>query len=412
MKISIIIPTRERGFYLASSIRTVLEIDDPAIELIVADNASTDDTAQVVAGFTDARLVYLPSDRRVSMRENFNRALAASTGDYAIFIGDDDAVISGQFRFLRQLLETKRPDGVSWFKATYGWPIAGFGRKTGGLRFYRRHSYGPPQSYDPGRDLDALMACRLAAMVPTPNIYHGCVSRAYLDRIAPAPGLYFDSTIPDVNLQYRAILKGGDFLHCDHPFTINGYGPASTGGAHAAPKPGSASARVGADFVTENRADPYDDLIDHALAVQLVFFSTLETLRQRGGFRDPRPDYTAWYRYALAATRMKPEEAPRINAILDRYAAQSGTRTELDRARRLPIPPKRRLGERLDRARNQLASFRRSAEEAGENTVLTASHLCDAVLGADYGAVLAGRIGPAAAWRAARRRARAFRREL
>jgi hypothetical protein len=36
MKISIIIPSRERGFYLRSSILTVLDIADQDIELIVA----------------------------------------------------------------------------------------------------------------------------------------------------------------------------------------------------------------------------------------------------------------------------------------------------------------------------------------------------------------------------------------
>ncbi|MCA0872112.1 glycosyltransferase [Seohaeicola saemankumensis] len=412
MKISIIIPTRERAFYLDASIRTVLEIDDADIELIVADNASTDNTREVVQAFDDPRLIYLPSDARVSMRENFNRSLVASSGDYVIFIGDDDAVLTGQFPILRRLLEQEKPDGVSWFKSTYGWPIEGYGKKTGGIRFYRDECFGAPVEYDPRSYLDALMRCDLGQLYPTPNIYHGCVSRAYLDRIAPKPGLYFDSTIPDVNLQYRSIYLGGRFLHTFHPFTINGYGPASTGGAHQSPKPGTASDKIGKAFVAENRADPYDDIIDHALTIQLVFLATLETLRARGGFDDPAPDYTAWYRLALNAARAKPEEAARVGGILDSYAEQTGTRAQLDQARAQPPLPKRKFAERLARVRGQLRSFRRSAEENGQNTVLTATHVVDAVLGADYGAVLDGSLSPARAWKQARNRARAFKTEL
>ena len=93
MKISIIIPTRERAMYLGASIRTALNIEDDNIEVIVADNASTDNTREVVEAETDPRLVYLPSERRMSMRENFNRSLNASSGDYVIFIGDDDSIV-------------------------------------------------------------------------------------------------------------------------------------------------------------------------------------------------------------------------------------------------------------------------------------------------------------------------------
>jgi len=412
MKISIIIPTRERAVYLGASIRTALEIDDPDIEVIVADNASTDETRDVVEAETDPRLIYLPSDHRVSMRENFNRALCASSGDYVLFIGDDDAVLSGQFRFLRHILETRKPDGVTWFRATYGWPIKDFGSKTGGVRFYRENTYGAPVSYDPHDDLGALLNCRLSHLDPTPAIYHGCASRAFLERIAPAPGLYFDSMIPDVNFQYRSIFTGGNFLHTAHPFTINGYGPVSTGGAHAAVKPGSPSAKIGSAFEAENKADPYEDIIDHALSVQLVFFSTLETLRQRAGFDDPAPAYTDWYQYALDAKRLKPEHTERIDAILTDYAARTGTAAQLDAARARAQKTRRTLSQRLRRARGQIISFRLSAAQDGVNTVHSATRVYDAVLGADYGAVLDKTLSPASAWRAARRRSKGFTRQL
>lgn len=412
LKISIVIPTRERAMYLGASIRTVLNIDDADIEVIVADNASTDHTRDVVLAINDSRLIYLPSEERVSMRENFNRALCASTGNYVLFIGDDDAVMTGQFAYLRRILETREPDGVSWFKATYGWPIDGFGNKTGGIRFYREDAFGAPMAYDPHRDIDALMRCRLGQLNPTPAIYHGCVSRRFLDRIAPRPGLYFDSTIPDVNFQFRCIYLGGRFLHARHPFSINGYGPVSTGGAHASTTPDSPGDKIGKAFAAENKADPFADIIDHALTIQLVYLSTLETLRARSGFREPLPDYAEWYHFALNASRTKPEQAARVESILDAYAARSGTQEQLAAARTLSPRAKRTMSERLKRARSQISSFRLLTEIDGVNTVQSATQICDAVLGQDYGAVLDDTLSPARAWRAARRRSKGFTRQL
>lgn len=412
MKISIIIPTRERAFYLGASIQTVLDIQDDDIELIVADNASTDATAEVVSGFDDPRLTYLPSDQRVSMRENFNRSILASSGDYVIVFGDDDAILPGQFPHLRRLMEQHHPDAISWFKATYGWPVEGFGNKTGGIRFYRQDCFGSPVFYDPREDLGKLMQCDLQHLHPAPNIYHGCVSRDFLDRHKPSDGVFFDSTIPDVNFQYRCNYVGGSFIDIRHPFTINGYGPVSTGGAHTAPAQGSAGDKIGKSFVAENKADPYDDIIDHALTIPLVFFSTLETLRQRSGLAEPQPDYVEWYRYALSAKRQKPADADRIDGILAAYADQTRTQEALAAARQNPLHSQKTFADRWTRWVSQARSFRLSAALDGENTVHSAARVMDRVLGEGFRDILDGTDTKNGAWAKAKRRSKNFQREL
>lgn len=413
MKVSIIIPTRERPQYLPYALQTALEIDDPDVEIIVNDNASADETANVVAKFDDPRLKYFNTGARVSMRENFNQALLNSSGDYVIYFGDDDGILPGQFACLKHLLETQRPDGVTWNRATYGWPNENFGRKTGGIRFYRDTSYGAPAAYDPNDNLDALLACRISQMRPMPNIYHGCASRAYLDRIAPEEGLYFDSAIPDVNFEYRATVHGGRFLFANHVFTISGYSPASTGGAHHGKSGDERSARAAQKFIAEIKADPFEDVIEHALSAPLAFMSTFETLRTRMGAPDTLlPDYVEWYRYVLSAGRKDPDMAQKLNDILGAYAQRTQTDAALHAAQVAHPKPKRTLRERLARFRSQSASFRRSAEVGGENTVLSAARMCDTVFGTDYDAVLKGSKSAGAAWRGARNRSKSFKKEL
>ncbi|QBF29801.1 glycosyltransferase family 2 protein [Thalassococcus sp. S3] len=411
MKISIVIPTRERIAYLPASIQTALDIDDPDIEVVVNDNASQDGTEDVVRAIEDPRLRYFNTGQRVAMRENFNQAVTNATGDYVVVFGDDDGILPGQFRHLRDVLERHRPDGLSWTRATYGWPIPGFGQKTGGIRFYRDGTFGAPQPYDPSRNERALLSCDLAKMVPSANIYHGCVAKAYLERVAPSSGVFFDGAIPDVNFEYRAALVGGAFLHCDHPFSINGHSPASNGGAQKGFKADDPRSKPAQQFDAENRADTYQDVMDNARFVPLVLFSTLETLRRRMGDAR-RPDFKAWYHMVVSGARNKPEVSENVEAILKAYAEETGTTAELAQAYDLPAKRKKTLGERVARIRSQINSLRVSAEKDGENTILTAARVYDEILANDLGAVLDNTLSRDKAWRAAKQRSRNFKREL
>jgi len=414
MKVSIIIPTRERAQYLNYSIQTALKIEDDKTEIVVCDNASQDNTMDVVKKFSDPRLKYVNTGARISMRENFNFALNASAGDYVVFFGDDDGILPGQFKFLRQLLETHQPDGISWDRITYGWPVEGYGKKTGGVRLYQRSTYGAEYAYDPReRNLDALMGCRLSALQPsTPNIYHGCVSRAYLNKAAPSPEVFFDSAIPDVNFEYRATMTGGKFLHADHPFSINGHSPASTGGAHHGARTDSEGGDAGRAFTAETRADSLQDIFEHALTVPLAFFSTLETVQKRMMYSDHKPDYKQWYHYGLSGAQGNPEAMAGIEEILSEYAMRTGTTEQLEAAKAAAPKPKRTFKERVTRLGDQIHSFRVSTALEGKNTILTAAKICDEILGDDLGDVISCQKSSKGAWAAARRRSKAFERQL
>lgn len=124
VKTGIVIPIQERCQYLQHSVRTALQIDDGDSEIAVSDNACTDDTKEMIAEFDDPRLIYVNTGVRLSMRENFNHAFLATSGEYLIYFGDDDGVLPKQFPFLRDLIKRHKPDGASWNRATYGWPIS------------------------------------------------------------------------------------------------------------------------------------------------------------------------------------------------------------------------------------------------------------------------------------------------
>lgn len=412
MKISIVIPTRERSQYLRQSIQTALEIEDADIEIVVSDNASSDGTKELIEKFIDPRLVYVNTGARLSMRQNFEYAFEATTGEYLIYFGDDDGMLPKQFPYLRHILETNTPDGLSWVKATYGWPIDGYGKKTGGVRFYRDNCFGPSKTFKGAENLEKLRAADVSNLRPVPDIYHGCLSRAYMLQTSMDGKTVFDSAIPDVNLTYRSILKDGNFIGVNHPFSINGYSPASTGGGHGAEQNTQPGTRSSTEFAKENRTDTMSDVIPHAGSIPLVFFSTLETLRRNHALEAFQPDYLSWYRLVLGSTRKNPALAEIVRNILHDHAKVTGTIRDLTVALEAAPQAKRSLMERLVRMQGQLHSFRVSGAEGPENTILTAAHTMDAILGKDFGEVQSGKIEPRSAWRRAKRRSKAFQREL
>jgi glycosyltransferase involved in cell wall biosynthesis len=413
MKISIVIPSRERASYLKHSLATVTAIKDANLEVVVSDNASTDNTQSVVAANGDSRVRYVNTGQRVSMRQNFEFGLRNSTGDYVTMFGDDDGIMPGQFARLRRILESTRPDALSWDFPTYGWPVGDVGSKAGGVRLSRKNSFGSPFSYDAKVRLRALEQGHSDMTQPLPVLYHGCMSRAYLERLAAPAGDYFKSMSPDLYISFRALQHGGKFWHINHPFSINGFSPASTGGSMAS-LGGANEKNADLRFISEVKIDETKDVIPLTKSMSLAFLGTLQTVAQRHPEIDIKPDYMRWYRLCLIDQSKKdPATAAEIGISLQRHADQFGTHAELEMAQKNGLPTAMEKAQ-IAWVRNisKLRSFRRLALIDGENTIETAARMCDTIVGDDLGAVLDGQTTAPSAWANARRRSGAFGKQI
>lgn len=88
--ISVVLPTYNRAGTLPRAIRGVLSQSFDDLELIVVDDASTDNTAEVVLGFKDARIRYLPSQERLGVSRARNLGIENALGTYVAFQDSDD----------------------------------------------------------------------------------------------------------------------------------------------------------------------------------------------------------------------------------------------------------------------------------------------------------------------------------
>lgn len=108
-QISVIVPTFNRVAYLAEAIASVVHQDYPDFELVVADNASTDATPELVAELSDARVRYVRRPQNCGWRVNFNQSLREIRSEYVLMLCDDDRLLPGSLtRAIRVLDEQPR----------------------------------------------------------------------------------------------------------------------------------------------------------------------------------------------------------------------------------------------------------------------------------------------------------------
>lgn len=90
-RVSAITPTYNRAEHIEGAIETVLNQTHDDVEHVIVNDASTDDTREVLAAYEDhdrVRVFHNEENRGIS--SGFNRAAAEATGDYYCILGDDD----------------------------------------------------------------------------------------------------------------------------------------------------------------------------------------------------------------------------------------------------------------------------------------------------------------------------------
>lgn len=94
--VSVIIPAYNASRYLAAAIESVLTQGDQPLELIVVDDGSTDDTAQVAQNFGSAiHYVHQPNG---GIAVALNRGLADAQGEWLSFCAADDLWADGRLK--------------------------------------------------------------------------------------------------------------------------------------------------------------------------------------------------------------------------------------------------------------------------------------------------------------------------
>lgn len=111
MTVSVIIPAYNQGVYLEQAINSALEQTLPDLEVIVVDDGSTDDTAEVARRFSDERVRYIYQENR-GLSGARNTGIRNSSGEWVTFLDSDDVNLPEKHAILMKLFETQPELGL------------------------------------------------------------------------------------------------------------------------------------------------------------------------------------------------------------------------------------------------------------------------------------------------------------
>ena len=118
MKISVVMPSFQQGRFIEETIRSILGQTGPAVELIIIDGGSTDETLDVIKRY-ESQIAWWISEPDRGQADAINKGLRRATGDVVTFFGCDDLYADGIFAAVQESW-TKNP------RAIYAAAVANF----------------------------------------------------------------------------------------------------------------------------------------------------------------------------------------------------------------------------------------------------------------------------------------------
>ena len=114
--LSICIPTYNRAKIVYECVQNCLKIESNAIEVVVNDNCSTDDTKELLSTITDERFYYYCNENNIGY-QNFAVALKKGKAKYALLLSDEDDIVKLDLEKVLKQLEDAQD--VAVFQCEY-----------------------------------------------------------------------------------------------------------------------------------------------------------------------------------------------------------------------------------------------------------------------------------------------------
>lgn len=134
---SVVLPTYNRAWGLDPAIRSALAQTESSLEVIVLDDASSDQTPAVAAASSDPRVTYHRQPMNVGMVRNWGNGLRLARGEFVTFLSDDDQLepgflahrlaqfaMHGDATVVFSRFEQRSPDGTPVGEMNTDWPTA------------------------------------------------------------------------------------------------------------------------------------------------------------------------------------------------------------------------------------------------------------------------------------------------
>jgi glycosyltransferase involved in cell wall biosynthesis len=113
VKVSIVLPTYNGAKYLRQSIDSCLNQTYKNIELIIVDDASMDETPDIIKSYQDESIKYIRHKKNKTLPHTLNTGFAIATGEYLTWTSDDNYYGQDAIKLMVALLQMdKKTDFV------------------------------------------------------------------------------------------------------------------------------------------------------------------------------------------------------------------------------------------------------------------------------------------------------------
>ena len=226
---SVVVPTKDREQYLLSLIKLFISFQNEDMELVIQDN--TVDNSSVTAFLQNQEpknIIYNYIPDNLTVVENSDLAIKASSGKYVCFLGDDDLLSERSYSFVK-MMDEEGIDSAIFNVAKYYWP----GTKFVAHEFPNLIIYNSkPSMYkiDVDKEFNYLLEHGAYTLRYMPKVYHGIVKRSVLDQVYEKTGTYFPGPSPDMANSVALAQFVTKHIYCDIPVISSGTSPKSTAG--------------------------------------------------------------------------------------------------------------------------------------------------------------------------------------
>tara|TARA_B110000211_G_C14093037_1_gene560510 strand:- start:8623 stop:9807 length:1185 start_codon:yes stop_codon:yes gene_type:complete len=223
--LSILIPTKDREFYLMDIITYILTWKSEQFELIIQDNSENDNLAKEIEPLlNDSRLKYFHTTSWLSVIDNFELAINNSSGKVITMIGDDDGILEQTVLVAKWMLKNDI-EAVLPKRGEYTWPdlIGSFNSDyyNSKLRIEKVFTC-EPKRVDVKEELSKVLKAGGCTLAELPRLYYGLITKDTLDKVKSAAGRYFPGPSPDMANAASAAIAVDKFIKLDFPLFISG----------------------------------------------------------------------------------------------------------------------------------------------------------------------------------------------
>lgn len=295
-RITIVIPTRERCDTLLSALTTCVSQDYDDLEILVSDNASGDQTPDVVESFNDPRVRYVNTGKRVSMMDNWEFAISHVSQGHLGIIGDDDGLLPGGIVELADLLHSEPTDAVIWPVYNYYWPGYVDGALANCLTM---------RTWQPGR-VDILVSKDVLEGVAhfqrhphdLPSVYWGVVAAGAVQRAQSRSGRFLNSITPDIYAGVAIAATTDHYLRTDRAVTLSGESRHSNAGSQITGLGRNDQSSPSETFMRENR-DAFHPDLSYAANIPVLVAEAMAQARDHLGATVPSIQLEEMFQAAL-----------------------------------------------------------------------------------------------------------------